>query len=348
MGYLSKDWSDFIESRTADGYAKSTIKNYRRAGRATLRVLGDVKTESLTHRDMDRVFANREGSQTPQTLNEMQSILMAFFKWCRERNVIPQNHNPLAGRRFRKIAPVARKRVPVAEFPALLDAASNPRDRMIIALGLYLMLRQSEISDLRIGDVDLKSGQITCRIFKTKDLDVMPISAELDRELRDWFKVYQENAGPLHYDWYLAPSRRFSHDDYGPNGIMPNRLGILTPTVKPSQIERVVKRALTGIGWEMYSPAGKSEWHGAHVLRRSAARAMFDELSQEGYDGALRTVQAWLHHKNSTMTEHYLGIEIDRATRNKKYTGKAMFPSLADAKIIRLEVVHGEGDNAAV
>jgi integrase len=348
MGYLSKDWSDFIESRTADGYSKSTVKNYRRTAKVTLMVLGDMKTESLTHRDMDRLFANRPGSQTPQTMNEMQSHFMAFFKWCRERNVTSPNHNPLAGRRFRRIAPVARKRVPVAEFPALLDAAPNARDRIIIALGLYLMLRQSEIADLRVGDVDLQSGQITCRIFKTKDLDVMPISKELDRELRAWFKVYQDNAGPLHYEWYLAPSRRFGRDDYGPNGIMANRLGVLTPTVKSNAIERIVKHALTGIGWEMYSPAGKPEWHGAHVLRRSAARAMFDELAKEGYDGALRTVQAWLHHKNSTMTEHYLGIEIDRATRNKKYTGEAMFPSLEDAHVIRLEVIRGEGDNAAM
>lgn len=348
MGRLSQDFKAFLESRTSDGYAKSTIKNYQRTGKLMVQMFGDVKTESLNHRDMDRLFAERAGAQTPQTLNEMQSHLMAFFRWCRERDAVPPNFNPLAGRRFRKIAPIPRKRVPVGEFPALLDAATNPRDRIIIALGLYLMLRQSEIIDLRVGDVDLASGQITCRIFKTKDLDVMPISIELDRELRAWFEVYQDNAGPLQYDWYLAPSRQFTVEDYGPNGIMPNRLGALTPHVKANQIERVVKRALTGIGWEMYSPTGKPEWHGAHVLRRSAARAMFDELSSEGYDGALRTVQAWLHHKSSTMTEHYLGIEIDRATRNKKYAGRAMFPSLEDSKVTRLEIVRGQGDDVAM
>ena len=348
MGLLEKDVADFIESRRADGFAKATLKNYRGDLLKLQKTVGRRQTSQVTPSDLDRLFAQEGEKIAPASLNNLQANLQAFFKWCRQRGRIPREYDPLEGRRFRKVIPTEKKRVPVSQFPALLEAAVNPRDRMIVALGLYLLLRQGEIGDLRIGDVDLDSGQITCRIFKTKDMDIMPISAELDEELRRWFRIYAENAGPLQHHWYLVPSRRFTHGDWGPGGVQPNRLGQLLPEKHANGIISAVQRALTGIGWSMRRADGKPENFGGHVLRRSAARAMFDELALEGYDGALRTVQAFLHHSSSQMTEKYLGLEVDRAIRDKKYTGKNMFPSLVAPNVVRLEVVNGEADHHVV
>ena len=65
---------------------------------------------------------------------------------------------------------------------------------------------------------------------------------------------------------------------------------------------------------------------------------MFDELLERGYDGALRQVQAMLHHKSSTMTEHYLGIDLDVKRRNEALRGRAMFTAPNIANVVRLAV----------
>lgn len=351
MGHLHQDIADFLAAREADGYARNTFENNRKDLRIMQRVLGNPKTASISAADLDRVFAVASQTLAPSSVNNIQATLSAFFKWCRIRRRIPHDSDPLAGRRYRKVSKVDRRRVPAAQFPALLDAALNARDRMVLALGLYLMLRQSEIADLRIGDVDLQSGEVNVRIFKTHDQDVMPISAELDRELRDWLVVYQENAGPLQPGWFLVPARKFAGKQAERNELgqlVKGQLGRLTPEVKMQKVEDVAKAALVGIGWETHAPNGKSYMHGIHVLRRSSARALFDELSAQGYDGALRTVQAWLHHASTTMTERYLGLEIDRAVRNKKFRGEAMFGSLEAPNIVHLEVAGGEEDRHAV
>jgi integrase len=68
---------------------------------------------------------------------------------------------------------------------------------------------------------------------------------------------------------------------------------------------------------------------GVHTLRASAARHLFTELSNMGYDGALRRVSSLLGHKNTTTTERYLGLSLERSSRNQQFSGNRMFPSLA-------------------
>ena len=74
---------------------------------------------------------------------------------------------------------------------------------------------------------------------------------------------------------------------------------------------------------------------GGHTLRRSGARAYFDQLRSEGYDSAMRDVQAMLGHASLTTTEIYLGLNLDRQRRNARLAGKQMFPGhTASANVI--------------
>jgi integrase len=88
------------------------------------------------------------------------------------------------------------------------------------------------------------------------------------------------------------------------------------PDKAMAHAERVVHTAL-----ETLDIPSKGE--GCHTLRRAAARALFDSLTQEsGYDSALRIVSAWLHHKNSTTTERYLGLSVERRLRDEFLRGR--------------------------
>jgi hypothetical protein len=70
---------------------------------------------------------------------------------------------------------------------------------------------------------------------------------------------------------------------------------------------------------------------GCHTLRRSGARALFDDLVERGgYDGVLRHVSAMLHHKSTLMTERYLGLDVDVKKRNDLIRGKKMYRTQRD------------------
>jgi integrase len=72
----------------------------------------------------------------------------------------------------------------------------------------------------------------------------------------------------------------------------------------------VIKDGLRRLGLPDHNPA-------IHTLRRSAARQMFDALVEtRHWDGALRVVQALLHH-STLETEQYIGLSTEILTRDE-------------------------------
>lgn len=298
--------------RDMQGFAKATRRNDRSALRHLERAIGDLPVDQIDNDKITHALHRMGETCGPSSVNMHHASLSAFFRWCRMKGYISPDADPLMGIRYKKVGKRDRRRLAAHEFPPLLDAAKTPRDRILIALGLYLFLRSSEAVSLRVRDLDLQSGTIGVTIFKTHDYDIMPISRELDTELRRWLLAYQEECGELHPDWYLVPAKK--------------TVGVgvfaLNPTAKISRPEDHVKATLRRYGWD------DTHWQGMHCLRASGARAWFDELDANTVDGALRIVQTHLHHSSVTMTERYLGITADRAKRDRILKGESMFPSL--------------------
>lgn len=339
---LSECIAEYMASAASHGDKDSTL----RSKHGTLdKLLNDKRTGNILMRNIrpehiDSVFESmhRDGLR-PSSINLHRANLVTFFRWCQQRRYISATSTPMAGTRMLKCTPRQRIMVPVGKFAHLLDSAEHPRDRALVSLGLFLFLRQSEIRSLTIGDVDLDGGWVEVHIHKTSQRDVMPISMELDRELRRWLTWYSGVAGSLQPGWSLIPARqrpvmvgRAGHrgfmDQVGGTGVNPTK-----PLV---QIERPVQEALVKAGFHIWDETGKLNFEGAHTLRRSGARARFDELVEAGHDGAIRQVQAMLHHSSIQMTERYLGLTLDVDRRDKSIRGKAMYPSMASAKVVSL------------
>lgn len=325
---LQEASKEYVTWRRSQGFATATVKNDKTALRIAMRALGDkTLIHEIDQEQVIRVLNLAAETRKGSSINMIQSSLSAFLRWCRMRRYMPVDQDPLLGLRYRRVPRKDRKRLDVTEFPGFLEAATDPRDRMFAALGLYLFLRASEAVALRVRDLDLGKGEIGVTIFKTDDHDIMPVSSELDIELRRFLLYYQEECGPLQPDWYLVPARvqaGFGHH-------------ALNPTAKISRPHEVIKRILTNYGWI------DTHWQGMHLLRASGARAWFDELNGQTIDGALRLVQTHLHHSSTAMTERYLGLTADRARRDEMVSGAAMFPSLAkaQAKVVKLRNVGG-------
>jgi integrase len=157
----------------------------------------------------------------------------------------------------------------------------------------------------------------------------MPLTADLERELRVWFEEYAALLGrPLRDDDYLFPSRsgnqiktHYFDEELG------RRVYERTPYVwhadRPvERTEKIVKGALERLGLP-------TRYEGTHTVRRAVARAYFDKLSEEaGYDAALRTVSALLHHRNMATTERYLGLSSERRRRDETMKGQPFLTSM--------------------
>ena len=313
---LSEAIALYCDGRKADGFAENTVKNDYHLLTRISDIIGDIEVKTMTVHHLDTVL-RIEGDRglAPGTLNMYQSSLSAFCRWCRDRGYMDITQNPIGSRRYRKDPPKRRDYVPANQFAALLDSAerSSKRDRAFIAAGLYLMGRQSELTPIKVKDINLESREVDVYIRKTQDYDVMPIAPEFHQELVRWFATMEAELGPLDPDWYAFPAiRAVGYHQWA-----------LSPTNRISKPEDIVRRALKGIGW-------KEGWIGVHVLRRSSARARFEENIALGYDGSMREIQAWLHHASITMSERYLGMELDREKRNKRAKEEHMFPSVAN------------------
>lgn len=330
----------FLDDRRIEGYATRTIRHNGYSLRLCMQSVGkDADVARVTRMHVTRMLeeaVNRGNDDS--TINTLMSTLSAFFKWCRAEGLMPPDSNPMQGRRYRKVIPRDHTMVNLSEFPVLLDTAEDhhPRDRMFVALGLYTMMRQSEIASLRVGDINLELNLIDAVIHKTRDRDSMRIVPELRTELRAWLTYYTTACGPLKDSWFLVPTTTRAGFTR-PGGTYERLPDVLVPDRAMSKPHLIVHRALVAMGWDL-----EGKHIGSHTLRRSAARACYSELVAEGVDDALRQTGAFLHHKSVTQTEKYLNLTIDRERRNRKYEDAPLYPSLQAANVTALRSLNGE------
>lgn len=323
--------AEYLSHCEARGQAEGTIKSRRVTLGQFLRVVGDINPRRVEGRHVDKFFTAFDWRDS--TANNKVAHLDHFFRFLRARGYISRDRDPMFGFGRRTVPEVVRTRVPRTEWGRLLDACRTPAERLVIASGLYLFLRASEQQGLRVRDLDLPAYEVDVYRKKTKKWDRMPITAELEPHIREHLEWYSSRV-QVEPDYFLIPGGTLPKQRQA-NGRLIAGTGLIDPTKPFSKPHQVVKRVLFRAGYPTY-------FEGEHTLRRSGARAYFDHLAQDGYPHALRRVQAMLGHKDSKTTEIYLGLDVDRHTRNEDLRGQFMFPPLDASNVTRLEVVSGQ------
>lgn len=313
---VGQDYLAFMEAR---GLARSTITTAKNVINHATRIWGDIEVSDIKPKHIDSFFIGQEWSTG--TKNIYLLGLRNFLKYSRTHGHLSPDYDPTAGWKTRNIEKKEKTWLTLPVLGAMMDATPHARDRAFIALGIYTFMRASEIINLKWRDMDLVNNEIHIYRIKTKQADQLPICAELRHELVAWATYYHNECGPLQPDWYVVPSR-------GPapmKGVPGERR--LVPTGAPNPLrpakrigrpQRIVKDAMNRIG-----VGDKGD--GCHVLRRSGARSLFEELREQGYDGSARRVQSMLGHASVITTELYLGIDNERRQRNEAIAGRVMF-----------------------
>jgi site-specific recombinase XerC len=335
---LSDTIDEYLVARRAAGYRPNTVRNDDFNLRQLLALVGNIQVKNVTSRHIDSFMAEGAGrGLSATTLNLRLATVHGFFRHCIQRRYVASNNDPTANRRAYREAKRIRLRVPVVDFGRLLDSAPDARDRIVVALGLYLLLRESEIRLLRVRDVGLAAGSMDVMVPKSAKSDTMPICTELDAELRRWLTYYSSHVRrSLKPTDALAPAWERAQIQRQPDGLYRvQSSAMLEPDHPYSTPHRSVQAALVACGFATHDADGKSLREGVHTLRRSAARARFDALSEMGVDRALRHVQAMLHHSQISTTELYIGLDADRTARDTMLRGEVMFPAAVKAAAIR-------------
>ena len=306
---------DYLNWRRSLGYKPKTIEN----DSLTITRLAEVAGWNRPVSEIDgghvmQIIDARIVS--PRTANLRRTNLSMFFKYCRSVGFVLPDFDPLVNTRKRPVPQQERKRVAKNALEDLVEGSESERERILLSIGLNLCLRVSELSDLRVQDVDLAARRVQVRVFKTGVIDSMPMTKELEDDLRRYMTWYTLQIGELKGDYYLIPS------NYGSGRLNPTK-----PMRRPAD---VIKKSLQRIGWT------DVRGEGGHTLRRTGARWLLMRLEDQGEERAMRVVQHLLHHKNLSQTEHYLGITVDREHRDRVLTGTRWYTS-DDDNIIHLK-----------
>lgn len=319
---------DFRLFRISDGKKPNTLRGDRATLKAFMALTGNIYAHSCHERHVTEFLAKRAQTRGQNSLNGDLTVLSVFFDWCRRTRRIPPGCDPLAGRKTRVVHVPERTRVHMSKFPKLLSAAEeiHPRNRAVVAIGLYTLLRGSEIQTLKVSDLDLADGFLRATIHKKGGLeDRIPVYAALDRELRAWLTFYAAACGPLQPQWYLTPARYARPISDQRTGVIVRVDTELRPTRRLGQVSHIVNPALAATGVALTDDEGRPTREGGHTLRRSGARALFDMLCETGARDPLGVVQSMLHHQSRAQSEVYIGLDPTRQERDTLLKGAVLF-----------------------
>lgn len=332
---LSEAIEDYIRSRRSR-HSAGTVKQDAFVTRRFLLAVGDVYTHNLTARHVEDWFVSltephkcRDGRTRPavaaSTYNYYYARIKALARYLQVRGMLRSDVMALVQpRRTDK-----RERLQPGRqvLLSMLEGAHDPRDRAILACAMNTGLRASEISSLRLADVDLDRQTLHVRISKSRLEDGMPLTLELGNELRQWLTTYEASAEKfgraLQSDHFLFPARLAPSYGWVEHAGQSKQRVLIDRGWDPSRgaqkLHRVAQAALQRVGFP-------TKGEGIHTIRRAAARLLFDALiNDRGYDGALRVTSAFLHHSNGSTTEAYLGLNAERKTRDDFLRGRSLY-----------------------
>lgn len=294
--------------------------------RRLLAHVGNVRLDKLTkdhlidyfygtHGRINSKARYSDGPIAASTFNVERGRVKTFLDWCVEEGYIPVS--PMRGVDRRRVGVKDRLRLTPEQMVELIEGAEYPRDRIVLALGCNTGLRSHAIANLRVGDVDLGAGVLRAYTSKTETTRGLPITLDLDVELRRWLAYYQDQCGPLQADWFLCPARyRFGWFVDPATGERDDDTSVIRPTVSVGRPVRIVHAGLARLGLD-------AKGEGFHTLRRSSGRAVFEAALEDGDPRAIHVAQAFLQHENAAMTQHYIGTSHERQRLDETMRGQA-------------------------
>lgn len=278
---VSSVFDDFAQSLANNGRSVNTITTYTRNLKRFVTWIHDnegaFNIESVQPHHIHTYFTHLRTNlrSKPATLNLTRGALAAFFKWAIEEKLITEN--PI--RTVRKVTAI--KGAPKALSEGLMDqliavtlATPRLRDSAIVLTLLMTGLRESELCNLLVQDIDFTRNTLIVYAGKGGKYREVPLLPQVGRVIHDYINTERSNIEarykrPIKHPYLFIGQR-------GP--------------INRSTVFRVVKTMGIEAGIENCHP---------HQLRHTYATFILNTT------GDLGTVQTLLGHSSIATTQIY-------------------------------------------
>jgi site-specific recombinase XerD len=244
----------FEERLSAAGKSANTLRAYTRDVRLFAQWFAHSHSQGLSPERITPIDVRKYRSHLlavknykPTTVNRKLASLSAFCKWARETDLIPAN--PVAGISLvEEVRPGPRWLDEHAQY-ALLRAVQErgkQRDVALVTLMLHTGLRVSEVSNLRVRDIEMSpaKGEVRVRRRNAEKSRTVP----LNMDVRNAILLYLEEHREAERDGWLFMGKRGER-------------------LKPSGIRYLIGRYAHDAGLEEVTP---------HTLRHTCAKNLVD------------------------------------------------------------------------
>lgn len=275
---LSEVFNQFILEKEVYNKASKTVRNYKQGFEKFCKFLALDNEEPIEVLDSSLVFnfikQLKEEGLAPASINSYIRSIRTFCYWCMdvERAYI----KPF------KIKEIEHQEEPLKMFtdidlgllmkkPSNKDSFTEWRTWTIVAWVLATGNRAATICEVKIDDVMFDSRDIALRHTKNKRTQYIPISTTLERILKDYIKMWRQNA---------------------PEG------AFLFPNVGEQQLTTNALR----LSFERYCNNRGVSRHNIHGLRHNFAREWVRN------NGNMFVLQKVLGHSTLDMTKKYVRL----------------------------------------
>lgn len=320
---------EFIRAQQKHNVPHGTVKQYRQVNNHLVRRFKGRQVAGITERDLADFLYGDEGilvGRSPKTGTSYRSAINALFAYAKFRGWIRHElkcpKSPFRERgRTRRLAPT---RLTEEELLSLVERAEHPILRAMIAVAVSTALRISDIMKIKISEVDFETGDIYVWVQKTDHFMPLPLTLDLEEELRSYLLWYTQETGmsPANMTYLFPGWARRNEEGTGYVYWIPDPYKRMTYMWCTTRL-----KALLGDVGIILEPG--EAWH---TIRRSVARIYFDRLRNEvSHDHALRETMVFLGHKNQETTEGYLGLQAEIEARNSRLRGKRFISRKRDS-----------------
>jgi integrase/recombinase XerD len=276
------DFQELLDEYVAwlelQGKSQQTIKTYLWALKKFFEQLpADANPESLSKNDILRTLAKLKKAKNydKNTIRLIIRALSSFYKFLDRKDVQEILKAPKIDRSLPKF-------LTYDEIQRLVNAADNPRDRVIVTLLFTAGLRVSELCKLAWKDILWSEGFIRVEKGKGGKDRYVPLHPWAAKEL----KIYQE--------WLKAHGINFSEDSRVLVALQSFTKRPTNKSLTPRSVQRILKN--------LANKAGLQKRVTPHVLRHSLATY----LLSKGVD--IRFIQELLGHASLATTQIYTHV----------------------------------------
>lgn len=261
-----------------DGKSEKTIYQYKRTLIKLITVINRPFPEMGVYDIRYFLACEKERGLSGRSVENTRANISAFFQWLNQEEIIPKN--PCVNIKPIKFEDVVRKPFSAVEVDKLRSACKNKKERAIIEFLLSSGVRVSELSDMKIADINLQKSLVNVVYGKGGKSRVTYITSVAQNHLQNYWNSRTD-------------SSEFAFCNRSQNQLKPGGVRyILNDIGKRSNVKNVHP----------------------HRFRRTFASG----LATKGMD--IQEIQKLLGHSNITTTMEYIYVDDTKIrTSYQKY-----------------------------